>query len=383
MHPIHLTHTLRDGGPVSHSPDTVSDARIFALSFNVAIRLTLTALLVIWCMLILNPFLIVILWAVILAVAFQGVFEKICGMVGGRRGVAATVFALLAIALVVFPSYKVGGSLVGSIRSVQNAMGEGTLQAPPPPESLRNLPAVGERAYEAWLLASDDLQQAVVQYEPQLRAAGRWLLGFLAGIGGTVLRTILALVIAAVFLTYSEPATRALRAVTGRIQGDWDEDFVGMAGATINSVARGVLGVAVFQAAICGAGLFFVGFPGAGLLTIVVLVLAIIQFPVIVVMALPLIWGFSNMGTLGAIAFAIFCVAASASDMPLKAIFLGRGVSVPTAVILLGAIGGMVSMGMMGLFIGAVVLGFGYKVLLAWLAEGSPPTAAGVQPAGT
>jgi predicted PurR-regulated permease PerM len=373
----------RDGGPVSHSSDTVSDKRIFDLSFNVALRLTLVAFLIIWCFLILRPFMIVLLWAVILAVAFQGVFEKLCGMVGGRRGVAATVFSILSIALIVYPSYMIGGSLVGSIRSVQEAMAEGTLQAPPPPEWLGNVPAVGERANEAWLLASDDLQEAVVQFEPQLRAAGRWLLGFLAGIGGAVLRTMLALIIAAALLTYSEPATRALRAVTGRVQGDWDEDFVGMAGATINSVARGVLGVALFQTMICGAGLFFVGFPGAGLLTIAVLVLAIVQFPVIVPMALPLIWGFTNMGTLAAIAFAVFCVAASAADMPLKAMFLGRGVSVPTAVILLGAIGGMVSMGIMGLFIGSVVLGIGYKLFQAWLAGGRLPDATPMAPANT
>lgn len=366
---------------MSPSTGTVSDERAFQLSFNIALRLTLVALLTFWCFKILAPFMMIMLWAVILAVAFQGVFEKICTMVGGRRGIAATIFSILAITFVAGPSYKVGGSLVGSIRSVREAMDEGTLQAPPPPESLANVPVVGKRAHEAWLMASDDMQQAVVQYEPQLRTAGRWVLGFLAGIGGSVLRTILALIIAAAFLTYAEPSTRALRAVTARIQGDWDEDFVGMAGATINSVARGVLGVALFQAALCGAGLFFVGFPGAGLMTVVVLVLAIVQVPVLIVMALPIAWGFSTMGTLAAIAFAVFCVVSSASDMPLKAIFLGRGVPVPTAVILLGAIGGMASMGMMGLFIGAVVLGIGYKFLEGWLAEDAPADADGAQPA--
>ena len=368
---------------MTHPSDTASDERIFELTFNVVLRLTLAASLVIWCFFILQPFMIVLLWAVILSVAFQGVFEKLCGMVGGRRGVAATVFSILAIALVVYPSYVIGGSLVGSVRSVQEAMDEGTLQAPPPPEWLSNVPMVGERAYDAWLLASDDLQQAVVQLEPQIRAAGRWLLGFLAGIGGAVLRTMLALIIAAALLTYAESATRALRAVTGRIQGDWDEDLVGMAGATINSVARGVLGVALFQAAICGVGLFLVGFPGAGLMTIAVLVIAIVQIPVLIVMILPLIWGFTSMGTLAAIAFAVFCVVASASDMPLKAMFLGRGVSVPTAVILFGAIGGMLSMGIMGLFIGSVVLGIGYKLFQAWLTGSSHPDATPMVPAET
>ena len=288
---------------------------------------------------------------------------------------AATVFSILTIAFVVYPSYVIGGSLVGSVRSVQEAMDEGTLEAPPPPDWLGNVPMVGERAYDTWLLASDDVQQAVIRFEPQIRTAGRWLLGFLAGIGGAVLRTLVALIIAAALLTYSEPTTRALRAVTGRIQGHWDEDLVGMAGATINSVARGVLGVALFQAAICGIGLFLVGFPGAGLMTIAVLVIAIVQIPVLILMVVPLIWGFTSMGTLAAIAFAVFCIAASASDMPLKAVFLGRGVSVPTAVILFGAIGGMVSMGIMGLFIGSVVLGIGYKLFQAWLTGDSLPDA--------
>ncbi|MEE8146501.1 MAG: AI-2E family transporter [Longimicrobiales bacterium] len=360
----------------------MSDERIFELSFNVALRLTLAALLIFWSFLILRPFLILILWAVILAVALEGVFEKLSGMVGGRRTVAATIFPIAALAFIAFPAYQIGESLVGSVRVVREAMDEGTLQAPPPPESLANLPLVGERAYDAWLLASENMQQAVEQFDPQIRAAGRWLLGFLAGIGSSVLGTMLALIIAAAFLNYSEPSVRALRAVTARVQGDSDEDLVGLAAATINSVARGVLGVALAQTGICAVGLFLVGFPGAGLLTIAILVLAIVQFPVTIVMLLPLIWGFSNMGTLAAIAFAIFCVAAGAADLPLKAIFLGRGLSVPTPVILLGAIGGMVSMGIMGLFIGAVVLGVGYKLYQAWLGTSGPRDSVPAEPAG-
>jgi len=367
---------------VSQSSDTISDERVFQLTFNVVLRLTLAASLVFWCFVILRPFMIVILWAVILAVALEGVFDKLLSMVGGRRALAATIFALVSIALIAYPSYRIGESLVGSVGIIREAMDEGTLQAPPPPEWLGNLPLAGEQAYDAWLLASQNMQQAVEQFDPQIRAAGRWLLGFLAGIGTSVLGTMLALVIAAGFLNYSESSTRALRSLVGKIQGDWDEDVVALAGATINSVARGVLGVALAQAAFCGAGLLLVGFPGAGLLTIVILVLAIVQFPVIVPMALPLIWGFANMGTLAAIAFAVFCVVSAAIDMPLKAMFLGRGVSVPTAVILLGAIGGMLSMGIMGLFIGAVVLGVGYQVFQAWLGGSGSSDAAPVETVG-
>ena len=284
---------------MNDSSDTISDERVFQLTFNVFLRLSLVALLMFFSFMILRPFMIIIVWAVILAVALEGVFDKLCGMVGGRRSVAAVIFSIVAITLLVYPSYQIGESLLGSVRVVREAMDEGTLQAPPPPDWLGNLPLAGEQVYDAWFLASENAQQAVELYELQIRAAGLWLLGILAGLGTTVLGTIVALIIAAVFLNYSESATRALRAVTARIQGDWDEDVVGLAGATINSVARGVLGVALAQAVFCGAGLLLVGFPGAGLLTIVILVLAIVQFPVIVPMALPLVWGFANMSTPG------------------------------------------------------------------------------------
>jgi len=353
-----------------NSSEMSYDQKITGLSVKVALHVALVAGLILWCFLIVKPFMIILTWAVILAVALKVLFEKLVGMVGGKRGWAATVFSLVSILLVVVPSYFIGGSLVGSIQSLRESLNAGTLQAPPPPESLQNLPLVGARAYEAWTLASDDVQQAMIQFEPQIRAFGGWLLHFLAGLGGTVLQTLLALIIASVLLTYAEPATRTLRAITGRIEGSWDEDFVGMAGATIVSVATGVLGVALVQTGFLGVGMFIAGVPAAGLFTLAAFVLAVVQIPMLLLMIIPMIWAFSNLSVLWAIVFAIFAIVGSLADAPLKAAFLGRGVPVPTAVILIGAIGGMVSMGMMGLFIGAIVLGIGYKIFQIWLSKG-------------
>jgi len=351
---------------VSHTPDLASEERAIRLSLNVALRLAVVALLAVFSFVILKPFMIVLLWAVILAVALKSPFEWLAGKLG-KRGLAGTVFALVAIGVVMVPSYSIVGSLVETAQSMRSSLDEGTLQAPPPPESLENIPAVGQRVYDAWMLASVNAQEAVTRYEPQLRSAGSWLLGFLAGVGGTVLTTVLALIIAAVFLTYSETLGAGVRAVMGRIQGDWDEDMVGMASATINSVAVGVLGVATIQALIAGTGMFIAGFPLAGIWTIVMLVLAIVQMPGIIPMAVPLVWGFGNLSPLWAVLFAIFCVVAGFVDAPLKAIFLGRGVPVPTAIILLGAIGGMAGMGMMGLFLGAIILGITWRLSVLWV----------------
>jgi len=353
-----------------NSSDVSSDQKARRLSVVVALHLALVTGLILACFLIMKPFMIILTWAVILAVALQAPFKKLVGMAGGKRGLAATIFSLVAILLVVVPSWLVGGSLVGTMQSLQASLEAGTLEAPPPPEGLENVPLIGERVYEAWTLASDDVQRAMVQFEPQLRAFGGWALRLLAGLGGMVLQTLVALIIASVLLTYAEPATRTLRAIGSKIEGTGDEDFVEMAGATIISVALGVLGVALVQTGIVGAGLFVAGVPAAGLLTIVAFVMAVVQIPMLLLMILPMIWAFGNLSLPWAIGFAVFAIVASLSDMPLKAMFLGRGVPVPTAVILLGAIGGMITMGMMGLFIGAIVLGIGYKTFQSWLSGG-------------
>ena len=349
-----------------------TETQIISLSLNVALRVGLAALLVVTCFVIVRPFVVILLWAVILAVALNGIFEKIVGVVG-RRGRAGVALSLIGIALVAGPSYLIGGSLVGSVQTLRANLEAGELVAPPPPGNIQNFPLVGERVFEAWQLASDDVEQAMVQFEPQLRAAGRWALGFLTGIGGAVLQTLVALIIASTFLAYAEGGTRTARAVVSRIAQFSDEDYVGMAGATINSVAQGVLGVAALQATATGVLLFLVGFPVAGLVTILMFVTATLQVPGILIMALPIVWAFSNLGTLGAIGFLIAGIVVGFMDAPLKAILLGRGVPIPTSIILVGAIGGMVTLGMMGLFVGAVILGIGYRLFSVWLAGGETP----------
>ncbi len=349
------------------------EQRLSATVLNLALQLALVTLLVVWSFAIIRPFIIPVLWAIILAVALNPVFLRMKRILGGRGGWAAALFAVLGVAVVAVPSFFIGRSLLDSARELESAVEAGTVVVPPPPARVQDWPVVGENVYEAWRLASENLQAAMAQLEPQLRAVGEWMVGFLAGVGGTVLVTCIAIVIAAVLLAYQEPASGMARAVTRRVQGQWDEDFVGLAGATIGSVAKGVLGVAVIQSALCALGLFLAGIPAAGLFTIAVLVAAIVQLPPILIMIPAIVWAFSNVGTAVAVVFTVWSVLASMSDTPLKAVFLGRGVSLPMPVILVGAIGGMITMGMMGLFLGAVVLGIAYKLFQVWLGVGSFP----------
>jgi predicted PurR-regulated permease PerM len=345
---------------------TRDDEHVTNLSLGIALRVALGAMLLIACFVIIRPFLVILLWAIILAVALSGVFEKLVGLVG-KRGRAGMVLSLIGIALVALPAYLTGGSAVSGVREARTELAAGELRPPPPPENIEDFPFVGQQIYDAWELASDDVGAAMVEFEPQILAARSWAVGFLTSIGGAVLQTLVALIIASVFLAYAEGGVRTARAIVARIAGDTSEDYAGMAAATITSVAQGVLGVAALQATACAALLFVAGFPVAGLFTVVMFVTATLQVPGIVIMALPIVWAFSNLGTLAAVGFLIAAILVGFMDAPLKATLLGRGVPIPTAVILLGAIGGMASLGMMGLFVGAVILGVGYRLFMVWL----------------
>ncbi len=143
------------------------------------------------------------------------------------------------------------------------------------------------------------------------------------------------------------------------------EDFTTLASATITSVVQGILGIAIIQSAASGIVMLIFGIPAAGLWALVVLFLAIIQLPPILILLPVAIYGFSVLDTTSAVVLLILSIIISGADTFLKPLFLGRGVDVPMMAILLGAIGGMLAFGILGLFVGAVILAIAYKAFMA------------------
>jgi predicted PurR-regulated permease PerM len=181
------------------------------------------------------------------------------------------------------------------------------------------------------------------------------------------------MLIAAAFLASAEAATASLRRIATRLAGEPRGDsLLTLTTATIRSVAVGVIGIAFIQALLGGLGMMFAGVPAAGLLAIVILILAIAQLPPILVLLPVIFYVFSVESTTVAVIFTVWSVLVSMSDAVLKPIFLGRGVDAPMLVILLGAIGGMITSGIVGLFIGAVILALGYNLFRLWLEWGDP-----------
>ena len=277
------------------------------------------------------------------------------------------------LVLLVVPSVLLGDSLVSGARYVVDSFQSGELRVPPPSDSVAHWPLIGEPLAKAWTLASEDLEAALRQASPLLKSFGSWALGATAGAGLALLHFVLAILIAGALLANSEAAGRATRAVAKRLAGERGLEFAGVAEHTVRSVASGILGVALIQALLAGLGFLVAGVPAAGLLTLICLVLGVIQLGVVIVLIPVVIYLFSTADTVTAVGFLVWAILVAPVDNILKPILLGRGVDVPMLIIFVGAIGGFLSAGIIGLFTGAVVLALGYKLFLAWLAQDSTP----------
>jgi len=362
----------RDAKP----PSTVAVARPFVdQAVEAAVRIALLATLVVMCFRIVEPFLVPIAWGIILAVAVWPGYEWLLQRLGGHRVLAAVVFVVIAILVLLVPVGLLSDTLVQGGEWLTHGLKSGDFKIPPPPD-LSGVPLVGKYIESFWRQASTNLGQALGVLEPQLQAAGAWLLRFATSAGVGLLHFVLAILIAGVLLAKSGTGRRAADAVGYRLAGERGLRYARLAETVVRSVSRGILGVALIQALLAGLGMLVAGVPGAGLWALVVLLLATIQIGAFPVLVPAVIYLFYTADLPIAVIFAIWALFVGSIDNVLKPILLGRGVSVPMAVIFLGAIGGFVGAGIIGLFVGPVVLVLGWELLLAWLADAAPPPAA-------
>ena len=332
-----------------------------------ALRIGLIFLLLLWTYAIVRPFVIPIVWGAIIAVALMPATMKLKTMLGGRQALAGTLLTLVALAALILPAVIVTESLVETARSLAAAIDRGDLHIPSPPPEVADWPIVGRPVSEIWALASTNIEAAFQKLEPQLTTAGSWLLGQVASSFIGIVMFVVSILIAGVFMVKADLAVAMTKKMATRVVGDQGAEWVNLSAATVRSVVQGVLGVAVIQAFLVALGLFVMDIPGAGFWSVLILLLAIMQLPPILVTGPIIAYVFSYAETTPAVIFTVWSLIASFSDTLLKPLLMGRGVDVPMPVILLGAIGGMLLAGIIGLFGGAVVLALAYKLLLVWI----------------
>jgi predicted PurR-regulated permease PerM len=366
---------------MNRPPNDDHDAVLMRRATDVVVRIAVVGLLVVWCFKIFSPFLIPLVWGIILAVALRPVYAAIESAVGGRRKLAATLLVVLCLGVLAVPVVALSGSLVEGVRFVSDTVEssvEGELRIPPAPPSVAGWPLIGPVLFETWSAASTSLETALKPFQPQLRAFGGWLVGVAkqAAMGG--LLTAVAIVLAAFLLIRRETIAGTALAIGERVGGEPGAEAVRSAGQAIAAVAKGVVGVAAIQAALAAVGLALAGVPGAGLWALLVLMLAVAQMPAILVLGPAVLYLVAaDAGTLTIVLFAVWSVVVSLSDAVLKPLLLGRGADLPVAVILIGAIGGLLLHGLIGLFVGAVVFSTGYRLAGAWLRRPAIATANG------
>jgi predicted PurR-regulated permease PerM len=348
---------------------SISDREFINRTVEAVIRIGVIAGLIGWCFMIAQPFLVPIIWGAIIAVTVFHGYEMLEAALGGRRVMAAVLVTLFMLVMLVVPSVLLGDSLVSGVSKLMGSFQSGDFSIPPPPDTVARWPLIGEPIARAWTLASEDLGEALRQASPLLKRFGTWLLNAAEGAGIALLQFVLAIFISGAFLANAEAAGRMTRAIARRLAGERGVILASVAEHTIRSVASGILGVAVIQALLAGLGFLVAGVPAAGLLTLICLLSGVIQLGVVIVLIPVVIYLFSTAETTTAVGFLIWALMVAPVDNILKPILLGRGVDVPMLVIFVGAIGGFLSSGIIGLFLGAVVLALGYKLFLTWLKQ--------------
>ncbi len=272
----------------------------------------------------------------------------------------------MVLALIV-PTYTLSDSVIDSSMELSKSLKDGTLVIPAPDASVKSWPLIGEKTFAFWNGAAENLEATILKFKPQFKEYAGSIASAIAGALGGILQFIISLVIAAVFLMKSEASVEVTRSIARKLVGDKGEEWAHLSALTIRSVVQGVIGIAIIQSVAAFIGLVLIDVPFAWFWAFVVLFFAIIQLPPLIILGPIIAYVFSYADTTPATIFAIYAVIVSMSDSFLKPLLLGRGVDIPMLVILLGAIGGMILSGILGLFLGAVGLALAYKLFMVWL----------------
>jgi len=353
---------------------------------DLLIRIGLIAFVTILCARIFAPFTGLLLWALILAVALYPLHRRLAGRLGGRQGWAATLLVIAGLLLIGVPTVMLGSSFANHVHDAYTAFENDEITFKPPSPGVADWPLVGKQVYSTWSAAAEDLPEFLHENKEQLTNLSKRTLSVAASTAGAMMKFLGALIIAGIMMAYGEAGSEAMRRIFCRLASpEKGPRLHSLSTATVRSVATGVIGVAFIQALLLGVGFIAAGVPAAGVLALLVMVVGILQLPALII-SLPVIaylWAVGDASTTVNIVFTIYLLLAGMADNVLKPMLLGRGVDAPMPVILLGALGGMVSAGIIGLFLGAVLLAVGYQVFMEWVDEGETDETAVKQAPGT
>ncbi len=336
---------------------------------QLAIRLALLALLIYWSFVVIRPFVPILAWSVVLAVALYPVFNWLSGLLGNRPKLAATILTIINLGIIIGPATWLGLGAVDGLRDFAAELSAGTVVVPSPPVFIKDWPLIGTQLYALWEQASTNLSAALSQFAPHLKPLAGTMLGLAGDAGIGTLKFLIAVALTGFLFPAGPRLVAASDRFLSRVVADRSQNFLVLAGATIRSVAQGVIGIAVAQGLAIGIILKLADVPKAGLLAFAVMMLGILQIGSAILVIPVLIWIWATKSFAAALIVTLCIVPVSLADNVLKPIVMGRGLTTPALVIFLGVIGGTLAHGIVGLFIGPIILAVAWELLTAWVRD--------------
>ena len=314
-----------------------------------------------------RPFVPILAWSIVLAVALYPVFGALSRLLGGRPRLAATILTVINLGIVIGPATWLGLSALDGVREFAGNLGAGNLVVPSPPAAVKDWPLIGPQLYELWAQASNNIRSALREVAPHLKPLAGTLLAFAGNAGVGTLKFLLSVLLAGFLFPYGSQLVAAGRGFLFRIVPEQSEHFLELAGATIRAVSQGVIGVAIIQSLLAGIGFKLAGIPSAGLLAFVVMLLTIVQIGAAIVLLPVIIWIWFDKDFTTALLLTLFLGIVGVLDNIVRPLVMGRGLTTPTLVIFVGVIGGTLAHGIVGLFIGPIILSLAWELTVAWI----------------
>jgi predicted PurR-regulated permease PerM len=252
---------------------TTSGGKVIQL----AVRLGLLAFLVYWSFVLVRPFIPILAWSMVLTVALYPAYNWLSVHLGDRPKLAAAIITVISLAIIIGPVTWLGYGVIDGVQDFARELDAGALDIPSPPDGVKDWPAVGAPIYELWDQASTNLRAALKEVAPHLKPLAGPVLAFAGSASLGTLKFVASVVLSGFLFHYGPGLVAAIKRIQARLVNQRSQDFVALAGLTIRTIAQGVIGVAVLQALLAGIGLKLAGVPHAGVLALLVLILAILQ----------------------------------------------------------------------------------------------------------
>ncbi|HZR82979.1 MAG TPA: AI-2E family transporter YdiK [Candidatus Binatia bacterium] len=324
---------------------------------------------------ILEPFLVPLAWAATIAVSTWPVFLRVLSWSGGRRGIAVTFMTLTLMLVFVVPLYLAVTTILDNTGVVVEwSRSAATLVGPEPPSWIAGLPYVGPRTAARWREIAaggpGDLSERLLPYARTLVA---WFAGRVGGVGRMLLDFLLTVVIAAILYANGDTAAGFVDRFARRLAGVRGAEAAVLAAQAVRAVALGVVVTALLQSCLGGVGLAVAGIRFVAILTAIMFILGIAQIGPLPVLVPAIAWTYWASGGFWGTALLAWSVIVGLMDNVLRPVLIRRGAHLPLLLIFTGVIGGLIAFGVIGLFVGPVILAVAYTLLLAWMDDAPPP----------